>query len=252
MAQAINIRMAYINKGEHENSHELTKENSEGSLNADNAVYTHTKSTTTLPEEIEKLEYTYQHFQDCEKIHEINPHLLTEQTDDTVYPQINNDIEYGLFENIIDSYYLDSQIREDFTCTKACYTHNHDNNILDTRPQCTHTYDHISQQLNSLPDTDQQHKVYMSEEDASLFTSDTSAQFVLNIIPSTPEMEAENHTKKTSQNNTSIHFHSKHKYRDTFEDVHIQYHDFDNDDALTYKDKYTALLQQELQNPYWC
>ena len=50
--------------------------------------------------------------------------VTTEQTDDTLYPQINNDIEYGLFENVIDSYYLDSQIRDDFICTKACYTHN--------------------------------------------------------------------------------------------------------------------------------
>ena len=28
--------------------------------------------------------------------------------------------------------------------------------------------------------------------------------------------------------------------------------DFNNGDALTFKDKYTPLLQQELQNPYWC
>ena len=97
----------------------------------DNAVCTHTESANKLPEEIEKLEYIYQHFQDFEKIHEIDPFLLIEQMDDTVYPQINNDIEYGLFENIIDSYYLDSQIRDDFACTKVCYTHNHDN-TLDT------------------------------------------------------------------------------------------------------------------------
>ena len=31
----------------------------------------------------------------------------------------------------------------------------------------------------------------------------------------------------------------------------MQYHDFDNQDLLTFTDKYTALLQQELQNPYW-
>ena len=54
------------------------------------------------------------------------------------------------------------------------------------------------------------------------------------------------------QNNTSIHFYSKHKCRDTFGDAHVQYHDFDHGDAFVYKDKYTALLQQELQNPYWC
>ena len=45
---------------------------------------------------------------------------------------------------------------------------------------------------------------------------------------------------------------SKHKYRNVFGDSNIQYHDFNNGDALTFKDKYTALLQQELQNPYWC
>ena len=56
----------------------------------------------------------------------------------------------------------------------------------------------------------------------------------------------------TPHNNTSIHFYSKHKYRDTFGDAFIQYHDFDNVDAFIYKDKYTALLQQKLQNPYWC
>ena len=84
--------MVYINKGEHDNPHELTKENSEGSLNTDNAVYTHTDFATKLPEEIEKLEYIYQHFQDCEKIHEIDPHVQMEQINDTVYPQINNDM----------------------------------------------------------------------------------------------------------------------------------------------------------------
>ena len=53
-------------------------------------------------------------------------------------------------------------------------------------------------------------------------------------------------------NNTGIHFYCKHKYRDTFGDAHIQHHNLDNGDAFIYKDKYTALLQQELQNPYWC
>ena len=48
-----------------------------------------------------------------------------------------------------------------------------------------------------------------------------------------------------------IHSQSKHKYRNVFGDLNIQYHDFNNGDALTFRDKYTALLQQELQNPYW-
>ena len=31
----------------------------------------------------------------------------------------------------------------------------------------------------------------------------------------------------------------------------IQYHNFDNQDSLTFADKYTVFLKQELQNPYW-
>ena len=135
--------MVYINNGEHDNPHELPKEYLVGFLDTIYTDYTHLDIPPKLPEEIEKLEYIYQHFQDPEKIYETNPQVTTEQTDDTLYSQINNDIEYGLFENVIDSHYLDSQIRDDFTC-KTCYIHNTTASKLDTNPQCTHTYDHIS------------------------------------------------------------------------------------------------------------
>ena len=85
---------------------------------------------------------------------------------------------------MIDSYYLDSQIRDDFTCTKACYTHVTTASTPDTNPQCTHTYDHISQQLDSLADTEQQQMLYTNEVDVSLFTTDTSTQSAFNITPS--------------------------------------------------------------------
>ena len=49
-----------------------------------------------------------------------------------------------------------------------------------------------------------------------------------------------------------IYSQSKHKCRNIFGDSNIQYHDFNNGDALTFKYEYTALLQQELQNLYWC
>ena len=42
--------------------------------------------------------------------------------DNSLYPYINNDIEYRLFEDIVDSYYLDSQIKDDFHCDQDCYT----------------------------------------------------------------------------------------------------------------------------------
>ena len=90
----------------------------------------------------------------------------------------------------------------------------------------------------------------MNKVDTSLFTSDISTPSEFNIIPDNPETETKKPIEEVPQNNTDIHFHSKHKYRDTFRDAHIQYHNFNNGDAFTYKDKYTALLQQELQNTY--
>ena len=124
--------------------------------------------------------------------------------------------------------------------------------MLDPNPPCTHTYDHISQQLNYLADSTQQQTMYTKDVNASLFTTDRATPHTINIISSDLETEIPQDVHDHSHNNTSIHFYSKHKYRDTFGDAHIQYHDFNNGDAFVYKDKYTALLQQELQNPCWC
>ena len=86
--------------------------------------------------------------------------------------------------------------------------------------------------------------LYTNEVDASLFTTDTSTQCAFNITPSNLKTESQEDVNDAPNNNTSIHFYSKHKYRDTFGDAQIQFHDFDNGDAFGYKDKYTALLQQ--------
>ena len=74
------------------------------------------------PNSSQQLDYIYQHFEDNEKIYESDPNLASCETDNTLYPHINNDIEYGLFEDVIDSYYLDSQIKDDFTCDQNCHT----------------------------------------------------------------------------------------------------------------------------------
>ena len=42
--------------------------------------------------------------------------------DDSLYLYLNNNIEYRLFEDIVDSYYLDSQIKDDFHCNHDCYS----------------------------------------------------------------------------------------------------------------------------------
>ena len=117
---------------------------------------------------------------------------------------------------------------------------------------CTHDYQHIAQNIDNLSDNTQQNNLYSSEESALSFTDDTDMHCDYSILTHTPDTENINDTPTNSMPiHPVIHSQFKHAYRDTFGDAHIQYHDFDNQDLLTVKDKYTALLQQELQNPYW-
>ena len=90
------------------------------------------------------------------------------------------------------------------------------------------------------------------EENASLFTCDTATPCNFNITEDTMDLKNNSQCKLDSKTLLGVHSQSKHKYRNTFGDSNMQYLNFDNSDALNFKHKYTALLQQELQNPYWC
>ena len=93
---------------------------------------------------------------------------------------------------------------------------------------------------------------FPNEVDASLFTMDTTTPCDYNITTDTQNSDKLEEHKTNTKQPMGIHSQSKHKYRNVFGNSNIQYHDFDNGDELTFKDKYTALLQQELQNSYWC
>ena len=175
---------------------------------------------------------------------------LSTTDDDSLYLYMNNDIEYGLFEDIVDSY--SSQIKDDFQCDQDCYSQNKDLTNDDHPNICTHDYQHITQYIRDLTDNTQQNNLHFMEECMSSFTDDTDTHCDYSISEYTSDADNVNdtHTDFTPKYPT-IHSQRKHVYRDTFSDAHIQYHDFDNKDSLTFKDKYTALLQQELQNPYW-
>ena len=98
-----------------------------------------------------------------------------------MYLYIYNDIEYGLFEDVIDSYYLDSQIRDDFACDKECYATVDTSSNTTSQSSCTHAYDHITQQTSFATDSTKQHKLYQLEEDASLFINDIAIPCEFNI-----------------------------------------------------------------------
>ena len=88
--------------------------------------------------------------------------------------------------------------------------------------------------------------------DASLFTTDTTTSCDYNISINMSNLNNSHENKAHTIQSRGIHSKSKHKCRDVFGNSNIQYHDFDYGVAFTFTDKYTALLQQELQNPYWC
>ena len=118
--------------------------------------------------------YIYQHFQDSEKIHQIDTDsdVLTTQ-EDSLYPYVNNDIEYGLFEDIVESYHLDSQIKDDFQCDPDCYTQTSQPTKDNYLNIYTRDYRHIAQNIDDLSDLTQQNKLYSSEESTLSFTDDT-------------------------------------------------------------------------------
>ena len=76
--------------------------------------------------------------------------------DDSLYPYVNNDIEYGLFEDLVDSYYLDSQIKDDFQCDHVCYSQHKDPMIDSHSNACKHDYHRITQSVQDLSDSTQQ------------------------------------------------------------------------------------------------
>ena len=112
-------KVVYINKGEHDDPHELpTQQHSGDSTNIEHTLYSHIANSLPTIDSFEKLQYIYQHFQDSEKSYESDPDIDRQVPKNTLYPHIINDIKYGLFEDVINSYYLDSQIKVILIVTK--------------------------------------------------------------------------------------------------------------------------------------
>ena len=144
-------KVVYIHKGEHDNPNGLPQQQDlEGSTEIEHTLYLHTASSSLEIDSFKKLEYIYQHFQDNKKIYESDPDAVRNETDNTLYPHINNDINYSLFEDVINSYYLDSKIKDDFNCDQECYTNIQQTQHKQQLTSCTHAYDHITQHINNL------------------------------------------------------------------------------------------------------
>ena len=104
----------------------------------------------------------------------------------------------------MESYYLDSQIRDDFQCDQDCYTHGSETTKEDQPNICTHDYQHIAQNIHDLSDNTQQNYLYSSEESASSFTDDTGMNCDYNISDHTSDTQDanDNHMKFTPKYST--------------------------------------------------
>ena len=102
-----------------------------------------------------------------------------------------------MFEDLVESYHLDSQIKDDFQCNQDCYTQNSKPTKDDHFNICTHDYQHIAQNINDLSDNTQQNNLYSSEESASSFTDNTDTYCDYSISNYTPDTE---NTKDTLMN----------------------------------------------------
>ena len=130
-------------------------------------------------------------------MHQIDPESETiTPNDDSLYLYVNNDIEYGLFGDIVDSYYLDSQIKDDFQCDHDCYSHQQDLMVDDHSNTCTHGYHYIAQTIQDLSDNTQQNSLHSFEENTSLFADDTATPCDSNII--------DQHSVTENTNDTNI------------------------------------------------
>ena len=133
---------------------------------------------------------------------------LTITDDDSLYPYVNNNIKYRLFEDIVDSYYLDGQIKDDFQCNHNCYSQHRDSTIDNHSNTCTHDYHHITQSVQDLSDSTQQNILHSIEENSSLFTDDTATHCDFNIIGQNSDTENENDTNTHSMpKQPGIHSH---------------------------------------------
>ena len=147
---------------------------------------------------------------------------------------------------MVDSYYLDSQIKDDFQCDHDCYSQHRDLTNDSHSNACTHDHHHLTQSVQDLTNSTQQNNLHSMEEIVSSFADDNDTHCDFGIVDHNSDTENTNDTHAhLAPKYPGIHSQRKHAYRNTFGDSHIQYHNFDSQDSLTFRDKYMTLLQQE-------
>ena len=147
-------------------------------------------------------------------MHHIEPEREPTAIDnDSLYPYVNNNIEYRLFEDIVDSYYLDSQIKDYFQCDHDCYSQYRDPMKDSHSTTCTHDYHHITQSVQDLTDNTQQNDLHSIEENVSSFADDADTLCDFSIVDHNSDTENTNDTHtQFMPKYPGIHSQKKHAY----------------------------------------
>ena len=103
-----------------------------------------------------------------------------------------------MFKDIVESYHLDSQIKDDFQCDPDYYTQTSQSTKDDQPIICTHDYQHMAQNIDDLNDPTQQNKLYLNEESTLTFTNDNDRQCDCSISAHTPDIP------NTNDNHSSL------------------------------------------------
>ena len=154
-------------------------------------------------------------------MHQIEPESDPIAIDeDSLYLYVNNDIEYRLFDDIADSYYLDSQIKDGLQCDLDCYSQYRDLTNDSHSNACTHDYHHITQSVQDLTDSTQQNTLHSMEENVSSFADDTNTHLTLALqIMFRIQKTQKIHTQVACQN-TPAFTHKENTYIETLLAIH--------------------------------
>ena len=154
-------------------------------------------------------------------MHQVEPESKQiTSNDDSLYPYVNNNIKYRLFEDIGDSYYLDSQIKDDFQCDHDCYSKYRDLTNDNYSNACTHDYHHITQSVQDLTDSTQQNTLHSMEENASSFVDDTDTHCDFSITDHTLDTENANDTHTGLSQNIPPFTHKENTHTETLLAMH--------------------------------
>ena len=126
-----------------------------------------------------------------------------------------------MFEDLVESYHLDSQIKDDFQCDQDCYTQYSEPTKDNHLNICTHDYQHIAQNINDLSDNTQQNNIYILVKKVHHHLQMIQTCIVIIVFQITPQTQkTQMISTRTSRQNTPLYIHNENMHIETLLVMH--------------------------------